>query len=202
MHASRAISRLHPVEQDRPAAGSAGWRHRAAQLFVIAMLAFVIVPRSIPAPATLLKSQLTSLLMPHATWLGLWGEWAMFAPNPRNDNADLEAVFEDASGRRVASWEFSRISSQSAMERWWFGRDRKWQECLHRAGSEVAWTDLLRFYARLCHAKPGTIVKGKLVRHWCILPAPGAGDHQPVRDLPRDHTAVLFSHCFRQGELE
>ena len=153
-------------------AGGSFWqkvREPVISLFLIYTIAGVGIELCAKSPfRDALKAPFNSYLW----YTGLWQNFSVFAPNPKNYNIYLTAVVKFDDGSR-AVWQFPRTDTMDVWTRMHRERYRKWAHDNVNSGTKrVWWPDTVRYIARQFKDDRRRPVQVTLVRHWTEIPPP------------------------------
>lgn len=120
-------------------------------------------------------------LTPVVLYTGLWQNYAVFSPNPRNINVHLEAIvtYNDGSAR---VWYYPRMERLGLIDRTFKERYRKYgHDHLNWAADKKLWPDFARFVARQMNNVPNAQpIQVELKRFWQKIPPPEIGLGHPM----------------------
>ncbi|MBY0546576.1 MAG: hypothetical protein K2W95_04750 [Candidatus Obscuribacterales bacterium] len=151
-------------------------------------------------PPSLWRDNIVRHYEPLILWMGLWQDFAMFAPDPRKINLHIEALITYSDGSTVA-YTFPRMEKLDLGTRILKERYRKYaNDFLNWDKDKILWGDAARFVAR-SHFKPDKCpVTVELIRYWAEIPPPEIGVGKPLP--PQDHKYSFFSKTFTADELQ
>lgn len=154
-----------------------------ARLLITAFLAFHIVAVLLwLTPAMTLNKAFLRLTRNYISWVGLWQNWGMFAPEPSRLNIYISAeiVYRDGT---LEEWSFPRMNKLDLFSRYYMERYRKFEEYAHLDSFDGLWPDIAVWVARQHNRNPANPpVRVTLTRHWWIVPPPppnGDISHDP-----------------------
>jgi hypothetical protein len=140
-------------------------------LFAISVWSFPIDVRSL--------RKIKRVIAPYMAWSGLTQEWALFAPEPMDINAYLDAQITYRDGRQKV-WKFPMPQDFGYYRRYFMDRERKWSSDNLRADRDAfLWPDAARYVARLNNEPNNPPVTVSLVRHWSFIAPPLSGKSEP-----------------------
>jgi hypothetical protein len=130
-----------------------------------------------PGKSTSIATEVRKLSGPFFRWSGLWQGWAMFAPNPSNQNISVQIAIEFHDGTR----EFLLLPQLFTMNRWEAykaERHRKFIDNLRRNSSSKVWPRAADYYRnQFEQQKP--VKRIDMVRFWTIVPPPDLSESPP-----------------------
>jgi hypothetical protein len=163
-------------------------------LFHIAVIASFSIPSGTEFAGVIGKS-----LEHYAQRTGLFQNWAMFAPNPKNDNCYVEAEITFRNGQKRL-WTFPQMNDLGYLERYSKERYRKFaNERLQLTTNSVLLPDAARYIARLNADASNPPQSVKLVYHWSVIPPPPLQGETP--QTGQWEHRVLFTYSVKPGDL-
>lgn len=139
-------------------------------------------------------------IRPLILFTGLWQNFAVFSPNPRNINLHLDAIvhYEDGTS---GVWHYPRMERLPLVERTFEERYRKYgHDHLNWDKERQLWPDFARFVARRMNkyaAKPQEII---LKRYWALIPPPEQGLGKPAPEHTNTH--LFFRYKVKPEDLQ
>ncbi len=138
-------------------------------------------------------------VLPYLRFTGLAQGWPMFAPDPRMENAYVEAQITYRDGRS-AVWKFPIPSDYSQYDRVLVERYRKWGNDWVRVDQwQALRPDAARFIARAHNDPHNPPVSITLVRYWSPIVPPAFG--KPAPPLAWRHE-TFFTYAVQPGDLQ
>ena len=124
-----------------------------------------------------LKGRVDAVFDPAFQWSGLWQGWAMFAPDPREEDIYVTARVEHSNGE-VIEINLSRMSEMGLFERYQRERWRKYfNDNLRLDANSFMWPPFAAYLARTYPAPTGFLVSRiELTRHWRVGVKPGESE--------------------------
>jgi hypothetical protein len=150
-----------------------------------------------------IRTELVRWITPYMHWTGLWQSWAMFAPDPIQINAYLEALITFRDGTH-STWTFPRMDKLGYFDRYIQERYRKWSSDYVRLDAySFIWADTARYIARRHNHPMNPPVEIKLKRYWMEIPPPQTSStYQPwYKEYPPDHSYIFFIYLPRQEDF-
>lgn len=140
--------------------------------------------------------ELHRIVEPYVFYFGVWQNWKVFAPVPKDYNIYLTAVLDFTDGTQKI-WYFPRMEKISVLRRPWKERYRKWySESLY---DQRAWPDTARFIARINSSDKKVPSSVTLVRHWSyIRPRPQGYE---LDDQGECYESPFYSFQVKEEEL-
>lgn len=159
--------------------------HRYLWRYVLHLLigAYIIGALMWSLPAELpLKTRTDAFVSPIFQRLGLWQNWQMFAPTPRNEDIYVDAMVQLADGR-VLEVNLSRMSEMSLFDRY---RKERWRKLLNdyiRSDEyHRYWPMTATWLARaISEQEQSAVTHLELWRHWRAA-RPGLLARTPVEE--------------------
>jgi hypothetical protein len=147
------------------------------------------------------RDEFVQWIRPYMHWSGLWQSWDMFAPNPVNINAHLEAKITFQDGTQ-STWKFPRMDQMGYFERYLKERYRKWSSDRVRLDSYSAtWKNTAQYIARIYDGSSGPPKKIQLIRYWAEIPPPQPNSIvQPHPKVPPHNNSYTFFTYFPSKE--
>lgn len=161
-----------------------------------------IVSWSFPIDSPL-RTKIVRRIKPYMLWTGLWQSWDMFAPNPLQINAHLEALvtFRDGTQR---VWPFPRMEKLSYLERYTKERYRKWSSDYVRSDAYSSiWADTARYIARNHYNPLNPPSEVTLKRYWMEIPPPAPSSiHQSwSKEYAHNHSYSFYTYRAREDDF-
>jgi hypothetical protein len=162
---------------------------RARRLFPawaksVLALAFVLIALLDGFPArSEIHKRLLQGLRPLLSALGLYqGDWQLFAPDPDQINAWVEARVVRSDGSSW-SWTTPDWRHRSPLERFREGRHQKLSDAFRLDSRRALWPYLADYVLRLAPPPPGGVrnLRVELIRYWWDLPEPAQHAAQKAR---------------------
>lgn len=111
-------------------------------------------------------------LQPFLSYSGLWQNFQVFSPGPRQKNLFLTAEIKFADGS-TESWDYPRPEKMGFLEKIARERYRKYgHDHLFYDDESFLWPDFCRWLARQFTDKGKRPVTITLIRHWAEIPPP------------------------------
>lgn len=119
-----------------------------------------------------IRDEFVQWISPYMLWSGLWQSWDMFAPNPVNINAHLEADIKFRDGSQT-TWKFPRMDQMGYFDRYMNERFRKWSSDRVRLDSySTTWENTAQYIARIHQNDLNPPIEIKLKRCWDEIAPP------------------------------
>jgi hypothetical protein len=134
---------------------------------------------------------------PVFNYIGLWQEFSVFGPHPRQKNLHVTAEFTYGDGTKKA-WSFRRIDKLNAFDKMFGERLRKFTvENLSWDNNSHLWPDFALFLAKEQRKQGLRPTQIQLVRHWVDTPPPEKGIGKPP--LPHSNAYVFYTYKVPKG---
>lgn len=175
------------------------WCRYRVQIISIFVVSYIATIGLWLMPTSSSRDLLIGPVKPLIVYLGLWQNYRVFAPKPKNVNADFEAAvtFDDQS---ETVWKYPRMEELSFFEKIQKERYRKF--IANAIKMRILQPGLARFAARQVQnsdtegRKPVWV---KLVRHSANIPKPADGLGNPLP--PRKRTEIFFQYQVKRKDL-
>jgi hypothetical protein len=154
------------------------WNRVRKPVLSCLILAYIWIVVCQLTPAFPFKKALYAPFRMSVDALGLWQNFGVFVPDPRKNNAFIDALvtFDDGS---VAVWEYPRMETLNVVAKSQKERYRKYgYDHVYYDSERMLWPDLARYVARQYSASKHAPVEVVLRRHWVDITAPNDNQRQ------------------------
>lgn len=144
-------------------------------------------------PSTPLRDRLVPYVMPFLDYTGTWQNFAVFAPNPRDENIYISAIvtFADGSTQYFAYPRLDRLNYFDRMQK---ERFRKYAlDNAYKDTDRGVWPDLARYIARTSARAGAVPISVSLQRHWSDIPPPQKGVGKPLPENSQQLTFFVYT---------
>lgn len=146
----------------------------------------------------LFRDRVLGALNPYLWYTGLWQDFCVFVPNPKDYNVHLTANVHFKGGQ-IMEYKFPNPADDNQFKRMTTERYRKWvHDNVNAPVYKVWWPDTCKWIARkykMDAANPP--IKVELIRHWTDILPPGSPS--PVGP---SHVLNFYTYELRAGDLQ
>ncbi len=99
-----------------------------------------------------------------------WQDWAMFAPNPLQENRYVSATISHKDGS-IETWAFPRLRDYGTFWSMVYKRTRKYTQNLYDQGNRAFFADFAQWIARQHSTAANPVVKVTVIKNTAVIPA-------------------------------
>jgi hypothetical protein len=148
---------------------------------------------------SIFRDRVLAGLNPYLWYTGLWQDYCVFAPNPKDYNIQLSANVYFGNGQKQ-EFRFPNPANDNHLVRMMTERYRKWgHDNVNQPQYKVWWPDTCRWIARKYNRNPASPpVKIELVRQFSEIKPPGSNSpiDGPVKYVP------FYTYELQPGDMQ